>query len=128
MPSDLKPTKEDRERERTLQDLRRLEPTSDINELHRRLKADPRFNPPTPSPWKRAALLVLMVGLLWLALSMRLQMKKPAQPEVLHAQRCVHAILSEVSVRLTAVEGTRRSTSSDLLPALLLRSGCLTAE
>lgn len=64
----------------------RQEPTSDINELHARLHADPRFNPPTPSVWKRIALLVFAFSLLWLGMTLR----KPVKgPEVVHTQRCV---------------------------------------
>lgn len=32
---------------------------------------DPRFNPPAPSAWKRAALLVFVALLFWLAFSMK---------------------------------------------------------
>ncbi|OBZ72198.1 Casein kinase I isoform alpha [Grifola frondosa] len=61
------------------------EPTSDLRVLHERLYSDPRFNPPTPSPWKRAALLAFVVFLIWLSFSLRLS--KPRQPEVVHATR-----------------------------------------
>lgn len=69
----------------------RLAPTSDINELHARLHADPRFNPPTPSVWKRAALVVLVVFLFWLGASMRKSMSQ--KPEVIHTQRCVSILM-----------------------------------
>lgn len=65
----------------------RLPPTSDINELHARLRADPRFNPPTPSPWKRAALLLVVFALAWLAFTMRKALSMEP-PEVVHARRC----------------------------------------
>lgn len=87
MPSDVKSTKEERERA-TLQQ-RRPEPTSNIDELHRRLHTDPRFNPPTPSPWKRAALLVFVLGLLYVAMTLRSAMRVKPEPDVIHAQRCV---------------------------------------
>lgn len=63
----------------------RLEPTSDIDELHARLHADPRFNPPTPSAWKRIALLALVFALFYFGVRMRVQMAQ--QPEVVHAKR-----------------------------------------
>ncbi|KAF7789773.1 hypothetical protein EIP86_000719 [Pleurotus ostreatoroseus] len=63
----------------------RLAPTSDINELHARLREDPRFNPPAPSPWKRAALLLVIVLLCWLAFRMRKALV--VEQEVVHARR-----------------------------------------
>lgn len=50
--------------------------------------ADPRFNPPTPSRWKRAGLLVLVFVLFWVAISMRKSMRN-APPKVLYANRSV---------------------------------------
>lgn len=63
----------------------RLQPTSDINELHARLRADPRFNPPPPSPWKRVALLLMLAVLLWFAFRMRKPIMK--EVEIVHARR-----------------------------------------
>ena len=63
-------------------------PTSDVHELHRRLAQDPRFNPPTPSPWKRVALLAFVLAILWLAFSLRMSAKQ-SHPQVIHAQRYV---------------------------------------
>ncbi|GJE85637.1 hypothetical protein PsYK624_017160 [Phanerochaete sordida] len=65
----------------------RLEPTSDVAELHRRLGEDPRFNPPTPSVWKRVALVVLVLGLFWVGISMRKQMSQAKNPDVVYASR-----------------------------------------
>lgn len=66
----------------------RPQPTSDIDELHARLHADPRFNPPTPSPWKRAALLVFAIALFYFAVTMRQSMRAAKrEPEVVYAQR-----------------------------------------
>ncbi|PSS34014.1 hypothetical protein PHLCEN_2v1918 [Hermanssonia centrifuga] len=65
----------------------RLEPTSDIDELHARLQADPRFNPPTPSPWKRIALLLVVAILLWAGVTMRKPHAKASQ--IVHAKRYV---------------------------------------
>ncbi|KAI0090174.1 hypothetical protein BDY19DRAFT_905224 [Irpex rosettiformis] len=59
----------------------RLPPTSDINELHARFRADPRFNPPTPSIWTRLALVVLVIILFWFGVNMRKEMARPP-PEV----------------------------------------------
>lgn len=41
---------------------------------------DPRFNPPSPSPLKRAALLLFVFCLFWFAL--RLRTAKPPQPSL----------------------------------------------
>ncbi|PIL32353.1 hypothetical protein GSI_05599 [Ganoderma sinense ZZ0214-1] len=67
----------------------REEPTSDVRELHRRLAQDPRFNPPTPSPWKRIALIVFLISLLYLGLKLRLNaiQKLETEPSVVHANR-----------------------------------------
>ncbi|KAI0323760.1 hypothetical protein GY45DRAFT_1376082 [Cubamyces sp. BRFM 1775] len=65
----------------------RDEPTSDIHELHRRLEGDPRFNPPTPSVWKRVALILFMIALLWLGLKLRVATSQSQQPKVVHASR-----------------------------------------
>lgn len=40
--------------------------------------SDPRFNPPSPSPLKRAALLLFVFSLFWFAL--RLRTAKPQRP------------------------------------------------
>lgn len=58
----------------------------------RRRLADPRFNSPPPSRWKRAGLLALVFVLFWAALSMRKSMKN-APPKVVYANRSVPAIL-----------------------------------
>lgn len=63
-------------------------------QLQERLRRDERFNPPTPSTWKRAALLVLVVFLFWLAFRMR----PGKQPQVIHADRC--AISGSMTRRL----------------------------
>lgn len=76
-PSDLK--------RRTSHD----EPTSDIHELHRRLEADPRFNPPTPSAWKRVALILFLLFVFWFGFKLRTSVSPAAAPKVVHASRCV---------------------------------------
>ncbi|EMD37164.1 hypothetical protein CERSUDRAFT_115076 [Gelatoporia subvermispora B] len=63
----------------------REEPTSDIHELNERLNRDPRFNPPTPSVWKRVALLVLIVVLFYVGIKMRVNIAK--QSQVVYADR-----------------------------------------
>ncbi|KAJ7758308.1 Alpha/Beta hydrolase protein [Mycena metata] len=45
---------------------------------------DPRFVMPTPAPWKRAALLVLLVFCFWLAFQIK---GERAKPKVVHANR-----------------------------------------
>ena len=57
---------------------------------HRQLAQDPRFNPPTPSWWKRALVVLFIVAMFWLYFSLRASMQQAAQPEVIHAHRCVH--------------------------------------
>ncbi|OCH84560.1 hypothetical protein OBBRIDRAFT_395844 [Obba rivulosa] len=61
------------------------EPTSDVHVLNERLNRDPRFNPPTPSPWKRIALLAFVVALFYVALKLRVNLAK--QTQVVYADR-----------------------------------------
>ncbi|KAI0926362.1 hypothetical protein AcW1_008559 [Taiwanofungus camphoratus] len=63
----------------------RSAPSRDVRMLQDRLKQDPRFNPPTPSPWKRAGLVLAVVVLFWLAFTLRAQLGRP--PKVVHANR-----------------------------------------
>lgn len=65
----------------------RPEPTSDINVLHERLREDPRFNPPTPSVWKRLTLLIIVFILFWVAYSIKPLKPEPPKPTVVHANR-----------------------------------------
>ncbi|KAI0763344.1 hypothetical protein BD413DRAFT_484506 [Trametes elegans] len=65
----------------------RDEPTSDIHELHRRLEEDPRFNPPTPSVWKRVALVFFLLAVFWLGFRLRASVAQPPQTKVVHASR-----------------------------------------
>ena len=69
----------------------RLEPTSDVNELHARLASDPRFNPPTPSVWKRIALLVTILLLGYFGYKLRKPLFMPSEAaetaQVTYAQR-----------------------------------------
>jgi hypothetical protein len=46
---------------------------------------DSRFHQPTPSPFKRAALIVFILFLFWLAMSMRWSSRK--KPEIIYASR-----------------------------------------
>ena len=43
---------------------------------HIQLAQDPRFNPPTPSWWKRALLVLFIIFTFWLYFSMRASMQK----------------------------------------------------
>jgi len=55
---------------------------------HRQLLQDPRFNPPTPSWWKRALVVLFIVAMFWLYFSLRASMRQAeAQPGVIHAHR-----------------------------------------
>ena len=42
-------------------------PPDDIRAAHEQLAADPRFSPPPPPMWQRAALIVFVCFLYWLA-------------------------------------------------------------
>ncbi|KAG2064201.1 hypothetical protein BDR04DRAFT_1035926 [Suillus decipiens] len=53
---------------------------SQIKQLH----ADPRFNRPAPSLWKRIALLLVTAFLFWAAFKLQYQRSKP---KVIHAER-----------------------------------------
>jgi len=48
---------------------------------------DPRFHQPSPSPFKRAALIVVTLLLFWLALSMRTSLLKAKKAQVIYAPR-----------------------------------------
>lgn len=63
----------------------REEPTSDVRVLSERLQRDPRFNPPTPSAWKRAALLAFVVVLFYIAYNMRVNLAR--QSQIVYADR-----------------------------------------
>ncbi|KAH8094528.1 hypothetical protein BXZ70DRAFT_362498 [Cristinia sonorae] len=67
--------------------IAREPPTSDVNELRRRLAKDPRFNPPTPSYWKRVALIIVVILLFYVALKMRVALAKSRPPQVIYANR-----------------------------------------
>ncbi|KAF8472923.1 hypothetical protein DFH94DRAFT_673646 [Russula ochroleuca] len=54
---------------------------------HRQLAQDPRFNPPTPSWWKRALVILFIVAMFWLYFSLRASMQRAAQEEIIHAHR-----------------------------------------
>lgn len=56
---------------------------------HRQLAQDPRFNPPTPSWWKRALLILFVIVTFWLYFTIRPSIRKEAQTPVIHAHRCV---------------------------------------
>lgn len=57
---------------------------------HIQLAQDPRFNPPTPSWWKRALLILFIISMFWLYFSMRASMHKG---QVLHAHRYAQPLL-----------------------------------
>jgi hypothetical protein len=48
---------------------------------------DPRFHQPSPSPFKRAALIIVTLLLFWLALSMRTSLLKARKAKVIYAPR-----------------------------------------
>lgn len=54
---------------------------------------DPRFNPPPPSPWKRVALIVLVVLLFYFGFQMRATLLQDRKPKVIYASRYVVSLL-----------------------------------
>ncbi|KAH9998535.1 hypothetical protein BJV74DRAFT_975397 [Russula compacta] len=54
---------------------------------HRQLAQDPRFNPPTPSWWKRALLILFVIVTFWLHFSFRPSIRREEQTPVIHAHR-----------------------------------------
>jgi len=61
---------------------------------HIQLAQDPRFNPSTPSWWKRALLILFIISMFWLSFSLRAPMQKAAESQIIHTQRCVHREIS----------------------------------
>jgi hypothetical protein len=61
-----------------------------IPDTRERPVADPRFNQPTPSPHKRAALVIFTILLFWVALSLRTSLlAQKRSPKVTYASRYV---------------------------------------
>jgi len=63
------------------------ETEADNTELQSQMKqlhADPRFNRPAPSIWKRISLLLFIAFLFWAAFQLKFQR---SQPKVVHAER-----------------------------------------
>lgn len=58
-------------------------------ELQRQTAQDPRFNVPTPSWWKRAALLLFMVFLFWASMKLRGSARRVEASKVVYANRFV---------------------------------------
>lgn len=54
---------------------------------HIQLAQDPRFNPPIPSWWKRALLILFIIVMFWLSFSLRASMHRGARSDVVHAHR-----------------------------------------
>lgn len=54
---------------------------------------DPRFDQPTPSPYKRAALVIFTILLFWIALSLRASLlAHKRSPKVIYASRFVSGL------------------------------------
>ena len=93
---------------------------------HRKLAEDPRFNPPTPSWWKRALVILFIVALFWLSFSLRASMREAAQPKIIHHHRCVHSVCSSyclysgVDWSADVSKDTQRTTSTAQRRALSL--------
>jgi hypothetical protein len=63
------------------------ETEADDTELQSQMKqlhADPRFNRPAPSLWKRVALLLVVAFLFWAAFQLKPQR---SEPKIIHAER-----------------------------------------
>ncbi|KAH8806549.1 hypothetical protein DL96DRAFT_1822459 [Flagelloscypha sp. PMI_526] len=54
------------------QPLRRIVESQEIQTMRRQLAEDPRFNPTPPSKLKRIGLILVIVGLFWLASKLRM--------------------------------------------------------
>ncbi|KAI0268700.1 hypothetical protein BC834DRAFT_820923 [Gloeopeniophorella convolvens] len=67
-------------------ELERAPPRRRHLQEHLQLAQDPRFNPPTPSWWKRALLLLFVIIMFWLSFSLRSSLRTE-QPQVMHAKR-----------------------------------------
>lgn len=63
---------------------------------HVQLAQDPRFNPPTPSWWKRALLILFIIFMFWLYFSMRASMHRGAKSQVIHSHRYVQRFCASV--------------------------------
>ncbi|KAH8990489.1 hypothetical protein EDB92DRAFT_1775181, partial [Lactarius akahatsu] len=54
---------------------------------HIQLAQDPRFNPPIPSWWKRALLILFIIVMFWLSFSLRASMHRGARSDVVHCSQ-----------------------------------------
>lgn len=93
----------------------------EIPEVPVELPVDPRFHQPTPAPWKRAALLLFLFFLFWLAFSMRKDLWNK-KPEVIYAKRYASVYIHEhCQLASLSVTDIPKSINSDLLPVLSLQ-------
>lgn len=80
--SDLEESEIDSEAEKNTREPKLAAPESPI--------PNPRFDQPTPSPYKRAALVIFTILLFWLALSLRASLLAHKRlPKVTYASRSV---------------------------------------
>lgn len=68
----------------TTNDPAEAEADSQLQSQMKQLHADPRFNRPAPSLWKRISLLLVTVFLFWAAFQLQSQR---SQPKIIHAER-----------------------------------------
>lgn len=61
---------------------------------HIQLAQDPRFSPPPPAWWKRALVILFIISMFWLYFSLRASMQREAEPQIVHAHRCVYNDIS----------------------------------
>lgn len=83
---------------------------------HRQLAQDPRFNPPTPSWWKRALVILAIVALFWLYFSLRASMQRGAEEEIIHAQRCVRCAFAACISALTVLYSKDIQSNTNTAP------------
>lgn len=74
---------------------------------------DSRFTQPTPSPFKRAALLLFIGFLLWIALEMRFKLLEATRkPQIIHASRYVAILFRLKSTPIYYIADIRKSINS----------------
>ncbi|KAI0049856.1 hypothetical protein FA95DRAFT_1488372 [Auriscalpium vulgare] len=104
------------------------------------LAQDPRFNPPTPSAWKRVGLIVFIVVMFWLSFQLRTTPSTHKEPEVVHADRyskthkfrpaaspIITEALKDGRVRLRGAQPTVR-THAEGLPIAKVKKGLSTSK
>ncbi len=80
--------------------------------------SDPRFNPPPPSPWKRVAVIFLIVLLLFCGFQFRGTLLRDRKSKVVYASRYVTRLPDIVAPCSADFSAIQRNTNLDLLQVL----------